>query len=88
MVVSGIAGPGFLLALLPVWMGHYAHPSAKDIMILCGSSIFKFIFPQKPQFCFYGKHERLIIRVADKIWISPSYLIGDIPLLPGDIPKH
>ena len=32
MVLSGVAGPGFLL-FLPIWMGSYAHPSAKDTLI-------------------------------------------------------
>ena len=41
MVLSGIAGPGFLL-FLPVWMGSYAHPRAKDTLT-CESFIFKFL---------------------------------------------
>ena len=83
---SGIAGPGFLL-FLPIWMGSYAHPSAKDTLI-CGSFNFKFLFPRKPQFCFYGRSKKLILRVTDMIWIFPAfYLIGDIPLSPGDVPR-
>jgi len=85
MVLSGIAGPGFLL-FLHVWMRSYAHPSAKDTLI-CGSFNFKFLFPRKPQFCLYGKRKRLICRVADMIWISSPRLIGDIPLSPGDVPR-
>jgi len=85
MVLSGVAGPGFLL-FLPIWMGSYAHPSAKDTLI-CGSFNFKFLFPRKPQFCLYGKRKRLICRVADMIWISSPRLIGDIPLSPGDVPR-
>ena len=85
LVLSGIAGPGFLL-FLPVWMGSYAHPSAKDTLI-CGSFNFNFLFPRKPQFCLYCKRKRLICRVADMIWISSPRLIGDIPLSPGDIPR-
>ena len=85
MVLSGITGPGFLL-FLPIWMGSYAHPSAKDTLI-CGSFNFKFLFPRKPQFCLYGKRKRLICRVADMIWISSPRLIGDIPLSPGDVPR-
>ena len=85
MVLSGVAGPGFLL-FLPIWMGSYAHPSAKDTLI-CGSFNFKFLFPRKPQFCFYGRSKKLILRVTDMIWIFPAfYLIGDIPPSPGDIP--
>jgi len=86
MVLSGVAGPGFLL-FLPIWMGSYAHPSAKDTLI-CGSFNFKFLFPRKPQFCFYGRSKKLILRVTDMIWIFPAfYLIGDIPPSPGDIPR-
>jgi len=86
MVLSGVAGPGFLL-FLPIWMGTYAHPSAKDTLI-CGSFNFKFLFPRKPQFCFYGRSKKLILRVTDMIWIFPAfYLIGDIPPSPGDIPR-
>ena len=66
MVLSGIAGPGFLL-FLPVWMRSYAHPSAKDTLI-CGSFNFKFLFPRKPQFCFYGKCKVIILEL--QIWFG------------------
>ena len=86
MVLSGIAGPGFLL-FLPIWMGNYAHRSAKDTYTR--GSLFSNFFTMKTSVLFLWQLYDNYFRVADMIWIFFSLfcLIGDIPLSPGDIPR-